>query len=97
MVSQRWVWAAAFAVQALPHGIPHGIPRQQRDEHQGEDVSATDGEELEPLLDEQRAPVRTTPCFLWTRAFVTIRWSDNRLSSVSFEMPVGYFNPDAHW
>ncbi len=38
----------------------------------------------------------TAPCFLWTRAFVTIRWSDNRLSSVSFEMPVGYFNPDAH-
>jgi hypothetical protein len=40
--------------------------------------------------------VRTAPCLLWTRAFVTIRWSDNRLSSVSFEMPVGYFNPDAH-
>ena len=39
--------------------------------------------------------VRTAPCLLWTRAFVTIRWSDNRLSSVSFEMPVGYFNPDA--
>jgi hypothetical protein len=38
----------------------------------------------------------TAPCFLWTRAFVTIRWSDNRLSSVSFEMPVGYFNLDAH-
>ena len=40
--------------------------------------------------------VRTAPCLLWTRAFVTIRWSDNRLSSVSFEMPVGDFNPDAH-
>ena len=40
--------------------------------------------------------VRTAPCLLWTRAFVTIRWSDNRLSSVSFEMPVGYFNLDAH-
>jgi hypothetical protein len=40
--------------------------------------------------------LRTAPCFLWTRAFVTIRWSDNRLSSVSFEMPVGYFNPDDH-
>ena len=40
--------------------------------------------------------VRTAPCLLWTQAFVTIRWSDNRLSSVSFEMPVGYFNPDAH-
>jgi hypothetical protein len=37
----------------------------------------------------------TAPCFLWTRAFVTIRWSDNRLSSVSFEIPL-YFNPDAH-
>jgi hypothetical protein len=40
--------------------------------------------------------VRTAPCLLWTRAFVTIRWTDNRLSSVSFEMPVGYFNLDAH-
>ena len=40
--------------------------------------------------------VRTAPCLLWTRAFVTIRWSDNRLSSASFEMPVGYFNLDAH-
>jgi hypothetical protein len=40
--------------------------------------------------------VRTAPCLLWTRAFVTIRWSDNRLSSLSFEMPVGYFNLDAH-
>jgi hypothetical protein len=40
--------------------------------------------------------VRTAPCLLWTRAFVTIRWSDNRLSSVSFENPVGYFNLDAH-
>ena len=40
--------------------------------------------------------VRTAPCLLWTRVFVTIRWSDNRLSSVSFEMPVGYFNLDAH-
>jgi hypothetical protein len=38
----------------------------------------------------------TAPCFLWTKAFVTIRWSDNRLSSVSFEMPSGYFNPDDH-
>ena len=40
--------------------------------------------------------VGTAPCFLFTRAFVTIRWSDNRLSSVHFDMPVGYFNPDAH-
>ena len=40
--------------------------------------------------------VRTAPCLLWTQAFVTIRWSDNRLSSVSFEMPIGYFNLDAH-
>jgi alkylhydroperoxidase family enzyme len=40
--------------------------------------------------------VRTAPCLLWTQAFVTIRWSDNRLSSLSFEMPVGYFNLDAH-
>jgi hypothetical protein len=40
--------------------------------------------------------VRTAPCLLWTRAFVSIRWSDNRLSNVSFEMPVGYHNLDAH-
>jgi hypothetical protein len=40
--------------------------------------------------------IRTAPCLLWTRAFVTIRWSDNRLSSVSFENPVGYFNLDTH-
>ena len=40
--------------------------------------------------------IRTAPCLLWTRAFVTIRWSDNRLSSVNFENPIGYFNPDAH-
>jgi hypothetical protein len=40
--------------------------------------------------------VRTAPCLLWTQAFVSIRWSDNRLSSVSFEMPVGYYNLDAH-
>ena len=40
--------------------------------------------------------VRTAPCLLWTQAFITIRWSDNRLSGVSFEMPVGYFNLDAH-
>ena len=26
--------------------------------------------------------VRTAPCLLWTRAFVSIRWSDNRLSSL---------------
>ena len=40
--------------------------------------------------------VGSAPCLLWTKAFVTIRWSDNRLSSVSFEMPIGYFNLDAH-
>ena len=40
--------------------------------------------------------VRTAPCLLWTRAFVTVRWSDSRLSALSFEMPVGYFNLDAH-
>ena len=40
--------------------------------------------------------VRIAPCLLWTRAFVAIRWSDLRLSSVSFEMPIGYFNLDEH-
>jgi hypothetical protein len=38
----------------------------------------------------------SAPCLLWTQAFVTIRWSDNRLSALSFEMPVGYYNLDAH-
>jgi hypothetical protein len=28
--------------------------------------------------------------------FVAIRWSDNQLSNVTFDMPVGYFNQDAH-
>ena len=36
----------------------------------------------------------SAPCILFTRAFVTIRWSDNRLSSVNFRMPFGFFNPD---
>ena len=36
----------------------------------------------------------SAPCFLFTRAFVTIRWSDNRLSSVNFRMPFEFFNPD---
>ena len=40
--------------------------------------------------------LRTAPCFLWTRAFVAIRWSDNRLSTVSFRMPFEFFNPDPH-
>jgi hypothetical protein len=40
--------------------------------------------------------LRTAPCFLWTRAFVTIRWSDNRLSSVNFRLPFEFFNPDPH-
>ena len=40
--------------------------------------------------------VRTAPCRLWTRAFVSIRWSDYRLSSVTFDMPAGYNNLDAH-
>lgn len=48
------------------------------------------------LVRTPEVDVRTAPCLLWTRAFVSIRWSDNRLSSVSFEMPVGYFNLDAH-
>jgi hypothetical protein len=48
------------------------------------------------LVKTPEVDVRTVPCLLWTRAFVTIRWSDNRLSSQSFEMPVGYFNQDAH-
>jgi hypothetical protein len=38
----------------------------------------------------------SAPCFLFTRAFVTIRWSDNRLSSVNFRMPFEFFNPDPH-
>ena len=38
----------------------------------------------------------SAPCFLFTRAFVTIRWSDNQLSSVNFRMPFDFFNPDPH-
>jgi hypothetical protein len=48
------------------------------------------------LVKTPEVNVRTSPCLLWTRAFVTIRWSDNRLSSLSFEMPIGYLNLDAH-
>jgi len=48
------------------------------------------------LVKTPEIDVRTAPCLLWTRAFVTIRWTDNWLSSVSFEMPVGYLNLDAH-
>jgi hypothetical protein len=48
------------------------------------------------LVKTPEVNVRTAPCLLWTRAFVTIRWSDNRLSSLSFEMPIGYLNQDAH-
>jgi hypothetical protein len=48
------------------------------------------------LVKTPEVDVRTAPCLLWTRAFVTVRWSDNRLSSLSFEMPVGYFNQDVH-
>jgi hypothetical protein len=48
------------------------------------------------LVKTPEVDVRTAPCLLWTKAFVSIRWSDNRLSNVSFEMPVGYFNLDAH-
>jgi len=40
--------------------------------------------------------VRTAPCLLWTRVFVAIRWTDNMLSNVTFDMPIGYFNLDEH-
>jgi hypothetical protein len=48
------------------------------------------------LVKTPEVDVRSAPCLLWTRAFVTVRWTDNRLSSLSFEMPVGYFNQDAN-
>jgi hypothetical protein len=54
------------------------------------------GTALQATVATPEIDVRTAPCFLWTRAFVGIRWTDNRLSSVVFEMPVGYFNLDAH-
>ena len=34
--------------------------------------------------------------FLLCDFHVHTRWSDGRLSALSFEMPVGYFNLDAH-
>jgi hypothetical protein len=33
-------------------------------------------------------------CIFWTVVFLAIRWDDNRLSNVSFEMPFWYFNPN---
>lgn len=33
-------------------------------------------------------------CIFWTRVFLAIRWDDQRLSNVSFEMPFWYFNPN---
>ena len=33
-------------------------------------------------------------CIFWTVVFMSIRWDDNRLSNVSFEMPFWYFNPN---
>jgi hypothetical protein len=54
------------------------------------------GTALQVTIATPEIDVRTAPCFLWTRAFVAIRWTDNRLSNVVFEMPVGYFNLDGH-
>jgi hypothetical protein len=54
------------------------------------------GASLHAQIATPEIDVRTAPCLLWTRVFVAIRWSDNRLSNVSFEMPSGYFNLDAH-
>jgi hypothetical protein len=58
--------------------------------------SVNSGTASSALVKTPEVDVRTAPCLLWTRAFVVVRWSDNRLSSLSFEMPVGYFNQDAH-
>jgi hypothetical protein len=33
-------------------------------------------------------------CIFWTVVFLSIRWDDNRLSHVTFEMPFWYFNPN---
>ena len=38
-------------------------------EHQGADVRATDGEDLDRLLDEQRAYYRAWPRTIWTKAW----------------------------
>jgi hypothetical protein len=58
--------------------------------------TANSGASLHAQIATPEIEVRTAPCLLWTRVFVAIRWSDNRLSNVSFEMPAGYFNLDAH-
>ena len=55
MVSQRQVWAAAFAVHAV---LAMAAAMGSESEHQGEDVRAPDGEELDRLLDEQLAYYR---------------------------------------
>jgi hypothetical protein len=54
------------------------------------------GSSLHAQVATPEVDVRTAPCLLWTRVFVAIRWSDNRLSNLSFDMPIGYFNLDTH-
>jgi hypothetical protein len=54
------------------------------------------GPALQATIATPEIDVRTAPCLLWTRVLVAIRWTDNRLSNVTFDMPVGYFNLDAH-
>jgi hypothetical protein len=48
------------------------------------------------LVKTPEVDVRTAPCLFWTAVFVTIRWTDGRLSQVAFAMPFGWFNLDAH-
>ena len=54
------------------------------------------GASLHAMIATPEIDVRTAPCLLWTRVFVAIRWTDNMLSNVSFDMPIGYFNLDEH-
>jgi hypothetical protein len=66
------------------------------DRHLASSSTRNSGTSLHAQIATPEIDVRTAPCLLWTRVFVAIRWSDNRLSNLSFDMPVGYFNLAAH-
>jgi hypothetical protein len=66
------------------------------DRHLASSSTTNSGTSLHAQIATPEIDVRTAPCLLWTRVFVAIRWSDNRLSNLSFEMPAGYFNLAAH-
>jgi hypothetical protein len=91
-LKQSKVLRVAVRVELWGWDVPEpGIPRLLASSSTVNSGTAASAQVKTPEIN-----VRTAPCLLWTKAFVTIRWSDNRLSSVSFENPRGYFNLDAH-